>query len=129
MFIPFRESATAPVLVYTILRELVSNHRLSKKFITDQDKLFTSKFWGTLTAELGIRHKLSTAYHPQTDGQTERMNQTVETYLQHYVSRTQENWVQLLPTAQFAYNNARNETMGVTPFYANYGYNLEVWRE
>ena len=44
MFIPFRESATAPVLVYTILQELVSNHRLSKKFITDQDKLFTSKF-------------------------------------------------------------------------------------
>ena len=82
-----------------------------------------------MTAELGIRHKLFTAYHSQTDGQTERMNQTVETYLRHYVSRTQKNWVQLLPTAQFAYNNAKNETMGVTPFYANYRYNPEVWRE
>ena len=82
-----------------------------------------------MTAELEIQHKLFTAYHSQTDGQTERMNQTVETYLQHYVSRTQENWVQLLSTAQFVYNNTRNEITGVTPFYVNYGYNPEVWRE
>ena len=82
-----------------------------------------------MTAELGIRHKLFTAYHSQTDSQTERMNQTVETYLQHYVSRTQENWVQLLPTAQFVYNNARNKIMKVTSFYTNYRYNLKVWRE
>ena len=79
-----------------------------------------------MTAELGIQHKLFTAYHPQTDSQTERMNQTVETYLQHYVSRTQENWVQLLSTAQFVYNNARNEITEVTPFYVNYEYNSEV---
>ena len=129
MFISFRESATAPVLVYIILQELVSNHRLSKEFITDWDKLFTSKFWKTLTPELGIQHKLFTAYHSQTDGQIKRMNQTVETYLQHYVSKTQENWVQLLSTAQFAYNNARNEITGVTSFYTNYRYNSEVWRE
>ena len=129
MFIPFRESATAPVLVYTILQELVSNHGLSKKFITDWDKLFTSKFWKTLTAELGIWHKLFTAYHSQTDEQIKRMNQTVETYLQHYVSKTQENWVQLLSTAQFVYNNARNKIMKVTSFYVNYRYNSEVWRE
>ena len=129
MFISFRESATASVLTYIILQELVSNHELSKKFITDQDKLFMSKFWETLTAELGIWHKLFTAYHSQTDGQTERMNQTVETYLWHYVSKTQENWVQLLSTAQFAYNNARNKIMEVTSLYANYRYNSEMWRE
>ena len=129
MFIPFRKSATASVLMYIILQKLVSNHRLSKKFITDQDKLFTSKFWETLTAELGIWHKLFTAYHSQTDSQTKRMNQTVETYLWHYVSRTQENWVQLLSTAQFVYNNARNEITEVTSFYVNYRYNSEVWRE
>ena len=63
------------------------------------------------------------------DEQTERMNQTVETYLQHYVSRTQENWVQLLSTAQFVYNNARNEITEVTSFYVNYEHNSEVWRE
>ncbi len=91
MFIPFKETATAPVLAYTILRELVSNHGLPKEFITDRDKLFTSKFWETLTAELGINHKMSTAYHPQTDGQSKQMNQTVETYLRHYVNRNQDN--------------------------------------
>ena len=57
------------------------------------------------------------------------MNQTVETYLQHYVSKTQENWVQLLSTAQFVYNNTRNEIMKTTSFYMNYEYNLKVWRE
>jgi len=129
MFIPFRETATAPVLAYTILRELVSNHGLPKEFITNRDKLFTSKFWETLTAELGIKHKMSTAYHPQTDGQSEQMNQTVKTYLRHYVNAKQNNWVQLLPMAQFMYNNARNETTGKTPFEANYGYHPEVWRD
>jgi len=129
MFIPFKETATASVLVYTILQELVNNHGLSKEFITDRDKLFTSKFWETLTAELGINHKMSTAYHPQTDGQSEQMNQTVETYLRHYVNRNQDNWVQLLSTAQFVYNNTQNETTEETPFQANYEYNPKVWQE
>jgi len=70
MFISFKETATASVLIYTILRELVNNHRLSKKFIINRDKLFTSKFWETLTAELEINHKMLTAYHSQTDEQS-----------------------------------------------------------
>jgi len=114
MFISFKETVTAPVLTYTILQELVSNHGLSKEFITDRDKLFTSKFWETLTAELEINHKMLTAYHSQTDRQSKRMNQTVKTYLRHYVNRNQDNWVQLLLTAQFAYNNTQNETTGET---------------
>ncbi len=129
MFIPFRETATAPVLAYTILRELVSNHGLPKEFIIDRDKLFTSKFWETLTAELRIKHKMSTAYHSQTDEQSEQMNQTVKTYLRHYVNAKQDNWVWLLPMAQFVYNSARSETTGKTPFLENYGYHPKVWRD
>ncbi len=129
MFIPFKETATAPVLTYTILWELVNNHGLSKKFIIDRDKLFTSKFWETLTAELGINHKMLTAYHPQMDEQSKQMNQTVEMYLRHYVNRNQDNWVQLLSTAQFVYNNTQNETTEETPFWANYEYNPKVWWE
>jgi len=91
MFISFKETATAPVLTYTILQELVNNHELSKEFITDKDKLFTSKFWEMLTAELRINHKMLTAYHSQTDEQSKQMNQTVETYLRHYVNRNQNN--------------------------------------
>ncbi len=109
MFILFRETATASVLTYTILRELISNHELSKEFITDRDKLFTSKFWEMLTAELRIKHKMLTAYHSQTDEQSEWMNQTVKTYLWHYVNAKQDNWVWLLPMAQFVYNSARSE--------------------
>jgi len=129
MFISFKKTTTAPVLMYTILQELVNNHGLSKEFITDRDKLFTSKFWETLTAELRINHKMLTAYHPQTDEQSKWMNQTVKTYLRHYVNRNQNNWVQLLLTAQFAYNNTQNETTEETPFWANYEYNPKVWQE
>jgi len=93
MFISFKETATASVLTYTILQELVNNHRLSKEFIINRDKLFTSKFWEMLTAELEIKHKMLTAYHPQTDEQSKWMNQTVKTYLRHYVNKNQNNWV------------------------------------
>ncbi len=74
MFISFKKTATAPVLMHTILQELVSNHRLSKEFITDRNKLFTSKFWETLTAELRINHKMLTAYHSQMNRQSKQMN-------------------------------------------------------
>jgi len=129
MFISFKKTTTASVLTYTILQELINNHKLSKKFITDRDKLFTSKFWEMLTAELRINQKMLMTYHPQTDGQSKQMNQTVETYLRHYVNKNQNNWVQLLLTTQFAYNNTQNETTEETPFWANYEYNLKVWRE
>ncbi len=129
MFISFKKTTTASVLMYTILQELINNHELSKKFITDRDKLFTSKFWEMITAELRINHKMLTAYHSQTDEQSKQMNQTVETYLRHYVNRNQNNWVQLLLMAQFVYNNTQNETTEETPFWANYEYNSKVWWE
>ncbi len=77
----------------------------------------------------GANHKLSTAFHPQTDGQTERLNQTLEAYLRCYVNTQQDNWVELLPLAQFAYNSSRSEPIGMTPFYANYGYEPEAYRQ
>ncbi len=70
-----------------------------------------------------------TAYHSQTDGQSKQMNQTVETYLRHYINRNQNNWVQLLSMTQFVYNNTQNETTKETPFWANYKYNSKVWQE
>ncbi len=129
MFISFKKTTTASVLMYIILQELINNHKLSKEFIINRDKLFTSKFWEMLTAELEINHKMSTAYHSQTDEQSKQMNQTVETYLRHYVNRNQNNWVQLLSTAQFVYNNTQNETTEETSFQANYEYNSKVWQE
>ena len=75
---------------------------------------------------MGVQHKLSMAYHPQTDGQTEQLNQTLEQYLQNYVNYQQENWVELLPVVQLAYNTVKNATIGCTPFYANYSFEADV---
>jgi len=120
-FVPYKETFTAEQLANTVMDRLVRYHGLPRIFLTDRGSVFTSKFWNTLITRLGIKHKLSTAYHPETDGQTERMNQTLEVYLRHYVNYRQDNWVALLPLAQLALNNVRNETTGETPFFSNYG--------
>lgn len=120
-FVPCSESYTAQDLGYLVLDRLVRYHGIPKTFITDRDKLFTSNFWKTLVACMGTKHKLLTAYHPTTDGQTERMNQTLEVYLRHYVNVAQDNWVSLLLTAQMALNNEESATTKVSPFFANFG--------
>jgi len=86
LFILFSEKITAQELAHTILREVVSRFKLSEEIIFNKDKLFMSKFWQTLTAELRIATKLLTAYHLQTDEQTEWINQTKKMYLWHYVN-------------------------------------------
>jgi len=126
MFISFKKTVTASVLTYIILWEMINNHRLSKKFITDRDKLFTSKFWRMLTAELRINQKMLMAYHSQTNEQSKWINQMIEMYLRHYINKNQNNWVQLLLMTQFVYNNTKNEIMKETPFWMNYRYNSKI---
>jgi hypothetical protein len=121
-FIPYRETWTAVDLAHVFLRNVVANHGLPEQLISDRDKLFTSNFWTALMQHLSVKHKMSTAYHPQTDGQTERLNQTLEQYLRHYVNTRHNNWVELLPLAQIAYNHSPTTTTGTSPFYANFGY-------
>jgi len=116
IFISFKETATAPILTYIILQELVSNHELLKKFIINRDKLFMSKFWEMLTVKLEIKRTMSTVYHLQMNEQSEWMNQTVKMYLRHYINENQNNWVQLLSMIQFVYNNTRNEITNITSF-------------
>jgi hypothetical protein len=69
---------------------------------------------------------MSNAFHPQTDGQTERQNQTMEQYLRAFTNYEQDNWVETLPLAEFAYNNSMHASTRFTPFFANYGYNPEM---
>ncbi|GIZ39172.1 hypothetical protein CKM354_000256300 [Cercospora kikuchii] len=126
-FIPASERYTAEQLGYLVMDRLVRYHGFPKVFITDRDKLFTSNYWKTLVGMIGIKHKLSTAYHPETDGQTERTNQTLEQYLRHYINHAQDNWVTLLPMAQIALNNHKSETTQATPFFANYGRNPNLF--
>ena len=128
-FIPCSESINAEQLGCLVLDRLVRYHGIPMVFITDRDKLFTSNYWKTLVAAMGIKHKLSTAFHPQTDGQTERSNQSLEAYLRHYVNYAQDNWVSLLPMAQIALNNNASETTGQTPFFANHGKDPNLFME
>jgi hypothetical protein len=128
-FLPYLKTGTAEDLSYVFLRNVASQHGMPKGIVSDRDKLFTSNFWKALMKQLGPDRNLSTAFHPQSDGQTERTNQTLEQYLRCYVDYQQENWVQLLPTAQFAYNSAPSESTKVSPFYANYGFAPTMYGE
>ena len=128
-FIPTKESIQAQDMAYLVLRTLLANHQTPREIVSDRGTLFTSTFWQTLLAKLGAKSKLSTSFHPQTDGQTERTNQTLEQYLRIFSNHPQDNWVELLPMAQFAYNSSKSSTTGRTPFYANYGYEPTAYRE
>ncbi|BAE56502.1 unnamed protein product [Aspergillus oryzae RIB40] len=124
--VPSKSTLDAVHLAHLLVNHVFVHHGMPKKITSDRDKLFTSKFWQSLTDLMGIDQKLTTAYHPQGNGQTERTNQTIEQYLRHYVNYQQDDWANLLPTAQFAYNNAEHSTIGTTPFYANHGYHAKV---
>jgi hypothetical protein len=121
LFIPFRKNYTAVQLAHVLKDRLIRNHGIPKSIISDRDKLFTSNYWATLMAEISTQRKLSTAYYPETDGQTERTNRTMKTYLKIYSNHAQDNWVSLLAMAQLSYNNKLSEATGTTPYFANYG--------
>ena len=104
------------------LRYVFKNHGLPKDIVSDRGTQFVSKFTRALLALCDIKGNRSTSFHPESDGQTERVNQTLEQYLRIYCDYHQDNWSQLLPLAEFVYNNAKNVSTGMSPFYANYGY-------
>ena len=105
-----------------ILDVLIQHHSLLDSIISDQRAIFTSKFWLLLCNFLGIKQKLLIDFYPQTNGQTEWQNSTMEAYLQVFVNFKQNDWAKLLSMVKFAYNNAKNASTGHTPFKLNYGY-------
>ncbi|EDN03595.1 hypothetical protein HCAG_01460 [Histoplasma mississippiense (nom. inval.)] len=122
-YIPTHKKVKAPELADLFLDAIIRDHGSPKSLVSDRGSLFTSKYWSAFCYHLTIRRFLSTAFHPQTDGQTERQNQTLEHHLRAFCSYHQNDWPRHLPTAEFAYNNAKNATLKVSPFYACYGYN------
>lgn len=109
-----------------LARQFVANvyrlHGLPTDIVSDRGRTFVSDFWRALCEILRIRPNYSVAYHPQTDGQTERTNQTMETYLRCFISYQQDDWDQYLPLAEFSYNNTVHSATNVTPFFALHGY-------
>ena len=96
-------------------------HGLPTQIISDRGVQFAAELFQDWCGLLGIKSTMSTAYHPQTDGQTERVNQSLEQYLRCYVDYNTTNWSELLSPAEFAYNNAAHEGTKYTPFYLEYG--------
>jgi len=103
-------------------RQVIRLHGLPSSIVSDRGSLFTSDFWKRVLEALGISRNFSTAFHPQTDGQIERANATLEQYLRAYCNYQQDDWERLLPIAEFCYNNTQTGTTKITPFFANYGY-------
>jgi len=126
-FLPCNTTTNAKQLAYLFMRTVFAEHGMPKTIISDRGSTFTSQFLQTLMNQLGTKAKFSTAFHPETDGQTERTNQTLEQYLRCYINHRQDNWVSLLPLAQFCFNNNTAVT-GVSPFYANYGFHPNFTR-
>lgn len=96
-------------------------HGVPKEIVSDRDPRFTSAFWREVCRLLGTKQSMSTAFHPQSNGQTERTNSTLEAMLRHYVSREQGDWDEFLDCAEFAINNSWQESVQNTPFRLNYG--------
>jgi len=99
--------------------------RTTTRYHHQQGEIFTSDLWRETTGELGIERRLSTAFHPQTDAQTERTNAILEQYLRAYIHYQPDDRCGYLPLAEFTYNNGYQETIKNTPFFANYGINPE----
>ena len=121
-FLPYRKDTGADILAKQFLKDIFANHRLLQLIVSDRDSVFAAKFTRALYQGLEVKKNLSTAFHPQTDGQTERTNQTLEQYHCMYCDHLQTNWVDLLPMASFTYNNGVSASTGHSPFFLNYGY-------
>ncbi|MCX6040304.1 MAG: RNase H-like domain-containing protein [Caldilinea sp.] len=118
---PCHYDDTAPHYARTFLREVFRLHGLPAAIVSDRDPKWTSHFWEALFQMLGTRLNMSTAFHPQTDGQSERANRTILEILRTLAFDHPTNWDRCLPAAEFAYNNSVQASTKHTPFYVNYG--------
>jgi transposase InsO family protein len=121
-FIPTTDDVTAEALAKLFLNRIISAHGLPDDVVTDRGSVFTASYTRTFMEALGIEQNLSTAFHPQTDGQTERTNATLEQYLRCFTNYQQDDWADLLPMAEFGYNNTVHSSTQQTPFFAHQGY-------
>ena len=121
-FIPCATTTTAADTINLFISHVFSKHGLPQEIVSDRGPQFTSQLWEWILSALKIKPCQSTAFHPQLDGQTERVNQIMETYLCCYASSSQDTWLSSLPLAEFAYNNLDNNSAGASPFFVNYGF-------
>jgi len=120
--VPCKKTCDAKDCALMFLQNVWRLHGMPNRFTHDRDTRFTSNFWKEFFSMCGVGQNASSAYHPQTDGQAERTNRVVEDFLRHYTDNQQSDWKEYLGFAEFAINNAKQESTGYTPFYMNYGF-------
>ncbi|GJZ62950.1 putative reverse transcriptase domain-containing protein [Tanacetum coccineum] len=120
-FLPMKKTDTIEKLTQLYLKEIVCIHGVPISIISDRDNHFTSRFWRSLQKALGTNLDMSTAYHPQTDGQSERTIQTLEDMLRACVIDFISSWDRHLPLVEFSYNNSDHVSIKAVPYEALYG--------
>ena len=121
-YIGTTKELNAEGLADLFLKHVWKHHGLPRSIVSDRGSQFISDFWKFLCKKLGVTAQLSTAWHPETDGQTERINSVMEQYLCAFVNYLQDDWLEWLPLAEFVGNNIKSKTTKVTPFFANKGF-------
>ncbi|RVW46257.1 Transposon Ty3-I Gag-Pol polyprotein [Vitis vinifera] len=120
-FLPMKVNFSLDRLASLYVKEIVRMHGVPVSIVSDRDPRFTSRFWHSLQKALGTKLSFSTAFHPQTDGQSERIIQVLEDLLRACILDLQGNWDDHLPLVEFAYNNSFQASIGMAPFEALYG--------
>lgn len=120
-FIPLKHPFTASQVARALWDNVIKLHGVPLTIVSDRDRVFTSSIWRELLSTAGTKLLYSTAYHPQTDGQTERVNQCLEMYLCTAVHDTPKQWRRWLPVAEFWYNSSHHASLECSPFKALYG--------
>ena len=120
--IPCTDELSSEGWANLLFTHVITMHGLPEKIWSDRGSIFVSSFIRDLYRKLGIKGNPSTAYHPQTDGQTERMNQEIETYLRIFTNHRQDDWPNWLPLAAFAYRNRVHSATGYSPFFMTHGH-------
>src|ERR1700743_299860 len=126
IFIPTTDKITVSELANLFVLHVFSKHRVPNHVTSDRGSEFISHFFRSLGEALGMKLHFTTGWHPSADGQTKHVNQTLEQYIRMYCNYQQDNWAPLLPLRGFVYNNTPTSTTGVSPFFANKGYNPSV---
>ena len=118
---PVWKDYSAKDVAHTFMKGVFLHHGLPRRIVSDRDSKFTSNFWKSIFEATGTQLAYNTAYHPEIDGQTERVNQVVEDILRAYCMREPSKWTRYLYLVEFAYNASFQRSIGMSPFKALYG--------
>ena len=125
-YLATKKMITAEELAELFFFEIACKSGMPVGVVSDRGSIFISAFWSSLCYHAKIKRRMSTAFYPQTDGQTEKQNQTLEHFLRIFINSEQTNWAKILPIAEFTYMNSHHSSIGCSPFFAMYGYNPEI---